>query len=192
MSPVDHSPIKRLAMRRVLGGVLAVVLAVSVLVYRQCHPEWPKPLDDFQVTEAWLQCFDCQEGFFDRLDRMPDKHKDSVTRLLTAALLLGPDSAHRARFDQELTKTWLADSLHRVNRGETSKYEQNTYLARFRRGYVMTWQRRAAIGLGAIRSDSALAALDLALRHLPLNTTADSILHQTVERARSDSGINVP
>ncbi len=185
---------------RVLALVISILGAgLGLWLYLNRQPEWPKPLDDFEITEAWLQCIDCQEGFFARLKGMPPGHKDSITRLLGDALLNGPDNAHKARFDQEIMKTWVADSLHRLARGETSTYQLNQYLARFRRGFDLTWRRRAAVALGAIRSDTALAALDtalaalgLALSQLPGSNAVDSVLYLAVERARADSVIFVP
>jgi len=170
----------------IFGGVLAVWL------YVHRNPEWPKPLDDFEITEAWLECFDCQEGFFNRLSGMSAGHKDSITRLLSAALFNGPDSAHSARFERGLRRTWVADSLYLVNQGDTSTYDFGSYLTRYRRGYEITWRRRAAIALGVIRTDSALAALDLALKQLPQVTFVDSVLYRTIEQARGDSAILVP
>ena len=172
--------------------ILILGAGVTIWLYLARDPEWPRPLDDFEITEAWLQCIDCQEGFFDRLREMPSGHKDSVARLLRSALVNGPDSAHRDRFDRGLMKTWMADSLHRVSRGETSTYQLSQYLARYRRGFDLTWRRRAALALGAIRGDTALAALDLALSQLPMDDAVDSVLYRTVEQARSDSVVLAP
>jgi hypothetical protein len=118
---------------------------------------------------------------------------DTIVRFLRAALLQGPDRARRARHERDLLRTWADDSLYRWRMGLGQEGtplpgpNKTAFLERYRQGFDAKWRGRAAIALGVIRSDTALAALDSALL-VPATDRGDSIVKRWVARARADTG----
>jgi hypothetical protein len=175
------------------GWAIAALLMVLLLVaWLSMHHkrDWVKPPTDIEVAQAWLKCLDCQGPFLKRLHEMPTNNRDTVTRLLRSALLSGPDQAEITDVVQDLVKTWEADSVSRVGRHQPPDTSRSHYLDRYRGGYAVRWRGRAAIALGVIRGDSALAALDTLLADTLINR-GDSIVHRWAERARADSALSV-
>jgi hypothetical protein len=186
---------------------IAVIAAVLLTLVGTRRREWPRPLSNLEVAEAWLQCSDCRGPFLRRIYETRGRDRDTVTRFLRSALLVGPDSAVMGRVQESLQRTWLHDSLFRV-RSRTiglvvtpgghpvvipadtvspTGSQRASFLSRYTRGFEVRWRGRAAIGLGVIRSDTALAALDSALR-IPPQERADTVLQRMVERTKADSG----
>jgi hypothetical protein len=60
------------------------------------------------------------------------------------------------------------------------------FFKRYREEFHTKWRGRAALALGVIRTDSALAALD-SVALVPDTSYGDSVVQRWIERARSDS-----
>jgi hypothetical protein len=175
-----------------LPWILAI-LALVVLggVWWECcrpRPQWPKPLSDLQVAEAWLHCIDCHGSFLKRLHEMPARSQDTVTKFLRVALINGPGSARTARQTSDLVRVWQADSSSRANRGEKPDTGFSSFMSRYQKGFDTRWRTRAAVALGVIRTPAALAALTDGLQ-LPYQDHGDSAVRRAVIRARSDTGL---
>jgi hypothetical protein len=169
-----------------LGALLALILLLLLLLPRR-RPG-PPPLTDLQVAETWLECIDCQGPFLRRL-RESSSGNDMVVPFLRAALLQGPDSARRARHELALLRAWSDDSLYRARLDMTEPGpSKSAFLDHYRQGFEAKWRGRAAMALGVIRGDTALAALDSALL-IPAIGHGDSIVLDWVKEAQADSGL---
>jgi len=190
-------------MLKLLVATIAIILLLW-FVYRPAPR--PTPLSDFEVTDAWLQCSDCQGPYLGRIKASSNKTKDSLTRILESALLFGPDSQRMARVEEDLKRVWNADSLYRFSGGKPGHgislgpgltidttvapdSRQNLFLTRYRKGFQIRWQARAAIALGVIRTPPALQALDSAEHLIIVHDRLDNALLRTIRIAKSDSGI---
>jgi hypothetical protein len=169
-----------------VGGI--VVALLGLLLWRHNRPRvGPAPLSEMQVARAWLECTDCLGPYLARLDQARGARRDSVVGFLRSALR-GPDRDRVFRHEQDLLKTWRADSLYRLRRGRPlSKFSREAFIARYQHGLVVTWRIRAATALGVLRGSVALAALDSALMGSPKDR-ADSVVRRAVERARAETG----
>ena len=175
--------------RTVLLVVLGVLLVGGGMLFfaRGRGPQRPPPLTELQVAEHWLACIDCAGPFLKELTQLPPDRQDTVVRFLRSALLQGPDSARSARLEHELLRSWSDDSLYRLRRGEDPPEQSKpAFLARYRQGFRAKWRGRAALALGVIRDDTALAALDSALL-LPAVDRGDSAVQRLVKQAQADS-----
>ncbi|HET9041214.1 MAG TPA: hypothetical protein VFN40_13635 [Gemmatimonadales bacterium] len=169
-----------------LGALVVLILLLLLLLPRR-RPA-PLPLTDLQVAESWLECIDCQGPFLRHL-KQSSSGSDTVVRFLRAALLQGPDSARRARHELALLRAWADDSLHRARLGQALPAQsKSTFLFRYREGFEAKWRGRAAMALGVIRGDTALAALDSALLIAP-TSHGDSLVLDGVKEAQADSGL---
>jgi hypothetical protein len=168
-------------------GALGVFILLLLLLLPRRRPV-PLPLTDLQVAESWLECIDCRGPFLRRL-RESSSGNDTVVRFLRAALLQGPDSARRARHELALLRAWADDSLYRARLDPTTAGpNKSAFLDRYRQGFEAKWRGRAAMALGVIRGDTALAALDSALL-IPAIAHGDSLVLGWVNEALADSGL---
>ena len=169
-----------------LVALLVLILLLLLLLPRR-RPV-PPPLADLQVAESWLECIDCQGPFLRRL-KESSSGNDTVVRFLRAALLQGPDSARRARHELALLRVWARDSVYRARVGPAKPVpDKAAFLDRYRQGFEAKWRGRAAMALGVIRGDTALAALDSALL-IPAIAQGDTLVLGWVKEARADSGL---
>jgi hypothetical protein len=174
--------------RRWLALVALLLLILVLLLLLPRRRPVPPPLADLQVAESWLECIDCQGPFLRRL-KESSSGNDTVVRFLRAALLQGPDSARRARHELALLRAWADDSLYRARLDlAVPAQSKNTFLDRYRQGFEAKWRGRAAMALGVIRGDTALAALDSALL-IPAIGHGDSLVLDWVKEAQADSGL---
>jgi hypothetical protein len=169
-------------MKLLLVLLLAAVLIIGAIVLSSRSPGGPKPLSDLQVAQAWLQCVDCRGSFLTRIRDMPGRNRDTVTKFLQAALREGPDSTQVAKLDRGLYRTWRADSVYRAGRGDAPATSLSEFTAKYREGFRVMWQARAAVALGVIGSPEALASLNDALQ-LPVNELGDSAIRHAVQEA---------
>jgi hypothetical protein len=176
--------------RQALLALVLVAVVFGVLIVINPRP-WPKPLSNLEVAQAWLECTDCRGPYLKRLVEMRATNTDTVTKFLVSALN-GPDRARQIRHEQDLMRLWLADSAYRNRHGEPARPDslRIAYIARYDSNFNVMWRSRAAIALGVIRNDAAMAALASALNFQPTNYR-DSALHDGIERAVADSGRKV-
>jgi hypothetical protein len=169
--------------------LLVVLLGLFYLRSAQDRRPRPRPLTDLGVAAAWLECLDCQGAFLQRIRGVPPGNRDTVTRFLASALLNGPPSDRVSRLERDLRRTWYADSAYAARQGDLLRTKLADFLVQNRRGFDVLWRSRAATALGVLRTDSALAALERALK-LPFDSIApgDSTIPRAIVSAQRDSG----
>jgi hypothetical protein len=173
-----------------VARVIVVLLGATYLWWTEARPRAKvAPLSDLQVAEDWLQCIDCQGPYLKRLHETQGRNRDSVTRFLRTALQSGPDSSRRERLHWDLSRTWHADSMRRVRRGEPAPpdSERVSFLGRYTRSFEVVWRGRAATALGVLRDTSTL---NQALQ-FPLSNQGDSTILGQVKKAIADTGLTV-
>jgi len=172
------------------SGAAFTVLALAFLWPKAPNPHTgPRPPTDVQVAEAWLQCIDCRGSFLKRISELRGESKETVTRLFSTSLTDGPGARRLARREAALRRTWLADSMYRVSHG-LPVLNRDSIVATYLRGFQVIWRVRAAVGLGVIGGDAAVAALNSPL-NLSLHDRGDSIILRAVQEAKSDSARKV-
>jgi len=180
-------------MNRVLMviGVLVLVVAGGWIWFHPSRP-WPPPVSDLRVAELWLECSDCRGPFLERIHDARPPARDTLLRLFRSALLFGPDSARQVRRQEDLMRSWIADSLYRMRQMlPPASLQLGEFLRTYSQGWNVTWRTRSATALGVMRDPVALAVLDSALQ-LPLQTRADSEVRMAVLAARADTGLGAP
>jgi Carboxypeptidase regulatory-like domain len=170
--------------------LLGVVAGLSYLWLKTPeHRAGPQQLTDVEIARAWLECIDCQGTFLRRISEMRGKSQDTVTQIFRNGLLSGLDASRKLRREQGLRRSWLADSAYRRTRGLPIP-DQDSIVQAYLRGFEVMWRSRAAVGLGVIRGNAALAALNSSL-NLSLQDPGDRIILGAVEEAKADSARKV-
>jgi hypothetical protein len=170
--------------------IVAIGIGVALLLSSRGRRE-PQQPSDVAVAEVWLQCIDCRGSFLERIRDTRPANRDSVVRLLTSALSQGPDSAHRARHERALVRTWYADSAYGAGRQDVLVTRYPLVLDRYRQGFEMMWRTRAATALGVLRTKGALAALDSVYRRLDSAGQGTGTLALVVKQAKDDSALTI-
>lgn len=141
------------------SGARAIVLLVAGL-----SSACALTLRERGLVDAWLGCTECVEGQLDSviaLSRQGHKHS-ALVGLLRDMALTTPDTA---RIAAELAHAFQQDSVYAARLSGIAPSGWPTraqWVNRHLRGAVVSLQARALVGLGAIRTRPALAALDSA------------------------------
>lgn len=114
------------------------------------------------AVDAWLLCQDCTDGELDSLTALGKLHPEVVETLGTD-LLSGPAPARRANIEQQLERTFTADTAYEHAAGVTSTLSSTDFVSLYADNYVAVYRAHAAMALAAIGGSRAGLVLDSAV-----------------------------
>lgn len=114
------------------------------------------------VIDAWLLCQDCTDGELDSLTAL-GKLQPEVVESLGTDLLSGPAPARRKNIEQQLARTFTADTAYEHAAGVTSTLSSTDFVSLYAENYVAVYRAHAAMALAAIGGSRAGLVLDSAI-----------------------------
>ena len=143
-----------------LGSALLCAMALG---FAQCAGPAVVPAGSSRDRiDAWLLCYDCIDGELDSLT-VDGRVHPAVVESLSTDLLSGPAPVRRSNVEQQLVRSFSADTAYEVAAGLAPSITRADYISLYLGNYVAVYRAHAGIALSAIGGSRAKTALDSAV-----------------------------